>query len=1392
MDIRPLDIANYYYKFIIQSSLNDLSFSTKEGKLDLKTIDQENINKLNYFHLQKDERIDQKVEDNFSLIMKLIDLVKEKKGEDEYKIVFFPFTYKFIKKSGDRQDPYITSPIYFIFNINENIEEVMDNLLRLSLDYALDDEIEIFKGVQLSFNNLFAHHSIGAIDPERVKFFYDYLEKGEFDREYPIKNFNFYKNILAEYLNITSSGSLEDIISIFHGVIQNKHRYYMDEIESEVSYKSTIALVESESLIEADKINGGLLKAYKNSILPFLQENPKTDDKLARVFFKHESRHLPNSKALFGKIKENSFDFDFIKSIELQKQQLGSFNSKFPLTLSQRYAINAYLSPLEIIPVNGPPGTGKTALLRAIFSNYIVENAFAAKDSYDGLKNDPYKLIDTGKPILGTSSVRQAINNIIEGISGGFSDEKKSGLFSERWLQLPNYPVKTPVDLISNNIVVPQLRNSENRYDSSTNILYTSLETIYAYIADLYAPDNVVAIEHNYIENAKQVLNMSNDANLDDIIDILDEKMQHLRTAIHDKIDDFSVNYSRQYDKLQQFYKWRLIDGPSLEAYNQKKNILTQLKNHVNKYENILKDDSLIINVEKCEKEYNTSSELSKLGYEQQSTDMKLLKNSFTEEYFNSMKTVFNNLNSQILPQVNDLIDEYNLLRKELIEVGFFRKIINKLTGREKKLKKAIIEYEQEGLYSALSNQTIKLLDIEINRNIVYAKYHNDIPQNIANKYFSLVQNDITNWSDEISTYLENIFKKIRSSSELLMPVKEATLLVYNPSHFLQISHKEQYQKDIEKELNKLTTLHEQEKNSNQERLAQNIVKIIDKYELTDLCKNLEFHNIQDGSMSKITIEVQKQLKPYKDMINDAMNLGFETFIQDLEKEKNYLEKVFEDLDKKERFKLFFYSLHMLEGLFVVNLKRLNQIHHTSELRCPLCNDELSESGGSFNCVNQKSKKIGDKWDNDVGTCKFKLWKKSKYSYKNLNEKIEFALDVETRSDLFDLLKNRFKQNSKVYGIKFYAGGYHIAESSHSNNINLLSNKLKNLHILTPLFPMLTVTMHSLFGSFSIGKKNEKKLTKNFFDLTLSDESGMILSPVALPALYNTKRMVIVGDEKQIEPVYPFDKKIDRKIIKTISDELDYDLFHGRYSAINNNFIKVANQSTHIDYPEIKSHEGQALWLKEHFRCKDEIIDYCNEIVYKGILIPKVRENAKEKLLYLDNDENVKSLMIFDVESIVNNNTSENEALKIVKVLKNNIETFTEIYNSYHSDQDHSFTKIDVNEFYKHIGIVTPFNNQKNMIKKHLPNENNLNEILVGTVHAFQGSEREIIIFSPAIDKSCNYTHFANSDDGNMMNVAVSRAKSAFWVFGSCQGMKNAGEYTKELVSYIEQHGKII
>ncbi|MCB8818354.1 C-terminal helicase domain-containing protein [Desulfosporosinus shakirovi] len=82
------------------------------------------------------------------------------------------------------------------------------------------------------------------------------------------------------------------------------------------------------------------------------------------------------------------------------------------------------------------------------------------------------------------------------------------------------------------------------------------------------------------------------------------------------------------------------------------------------------------------------------------------------------------------------------------------------------------------------------------------------------------------------------------------------------------------------------------------------------------------------------------------------------------------------------------------------------------------------------------------------------------------------------------------------------------------------------------------------------------------------------------------------------------------------------------------------------------------------------------------------------------------------------------------------------------------------------MGIITPFKAQVQAIraelKKVLPVYHL--KISIGTVHTFQGAERRVIILSTVYGNQdgCYFIDANNS----LMNVAVSRAKDHFFVFG--------------------------
>ncbi len=94
----------------------------------------------------------------------------------------------------------------------------------------------------------------------------------------------------------------------------------------------------------------------------------------------------------------------------------------------------------------------------------------------------------------------------------------------------------------------------------------------------------------------------------------------------------------------------------------------------------------------------------------------------------------------------------------------------------------------------------------------------------------------------------------------------------------------------------------------------------------------------------------------------------------------------------------------------------------------------------------------------------------------------------------------------------------------------------------------------------------------------------------------------------------------------------------------------------------------------------------------------------------------------------------------------------------------------------KEIGIIAPYRDQVNLLVKALGEP----EIDVATVHKFQGREKDVIVLSTVDDIVTNF-----SDDPNLLNVAVSRAKKKLIVVTS-EEEQPLGSNIGDLISYIQ------
>jgi len=337
-----------------------------------------------------------------------------------------------------------------------------------------------------------------------------------------------------------------------------------------------------------------------------------------------------------------------------------------------------------------------------------------------------------------------------------------------------------------------------------------------------------------------------------------------------------------------------------------------------------------------------------------------------------------------------------------------------------------------------------------------------------------------------------------------------------------------------------------------------------------------------------------------------------------------------------------------------------------------------------------------------------------------------------------------------------------LADISGSSNKTGKATIIPRWHRRMMLTPCAVATFASLPGKLAYSRKTGGKWAKeylyNFIDLLIVDEAGQVLPEVAGASFSLAKRALIIGDTQQIEPISSVPKPVDignlREVGLLQSDE-DWDTLSERgLCTTTGSAMRLAQESCRVSlYDELE----KGLYLFEHRRCYDEIIEYSNALCYKGKLRPlrgRVPTDAKlPGLGYLHVDGRAMRAGSSRANSL--------EARTIAAWLEANR---SELESRYQARLE------------KIVGVVTPFGRQVREIRTALANRGvsvDLRDgMTVGTVHALQGAERPVVIFSPVYSKHADGNFIDAS--ASMLNVTVSRAKDSCLVFGDMDVLATA------------------
>lgn len=331
------------------------------------------------------------------------------------------------------------------------------------------------------------------------------------------------------------------------------------------------------------------------------------------------------------------------------------------------------------------------------------------------------------------------------------------------------------------------------------------------------------------------------------------------------------------------------------------------------------------------------------------------------------------------------------------------------------------------------------------------------------------------------------------------------------------------------------------------------------------------------------------------------------------------------------------------------------------------------------------------------------------------------------------------------------------------------------------LTPCIVSTLHSLPSHMTHsvfegeGQFRDEYLI-NEIDLLIIDEAGQVAPDVAGASMALTKKVLAIGDVHQIKPVATQSQMVDvgnlshQGLLPSV--EKYEALRESGRSVVDGSVMRIAQSASRYHYLE-QAEPG--MFLREHRRCLNEIIAYCNDLCYRGLLQPLRDRPAIDTELppfgYVHVDGRAET-------PPSGSRINRLEAITIAEWLVDQRERLEVVH-------DKPLGQI--------VGVVTPFKAQANLVEREcLARDIKVGggnaEMTVGTVHALQGAERPIVLFSAVYSRHDDGS-FIDSDP-SLLNVAVSRAKDSFLVFGDMDVIGTAARGTPRhlLGRYLFSH----
>ena len=261
-------------------------------------------------------------------------------------------------------------------------------------------------------------------------------------------------------------------------------------------------------------------------------------------------------------------------------------------------------------------------------------------------------------------------------------------------------------------------------------------------------------------------------------------------------------------------------------------------------------------------------------------------------------------------------------------------------------------------------------------------------------------------------------------------------------------------------------------------------------------------------------------------------------------------------------------------------------------------------------------------------------------------------------------------------------------------------------------------------------------LESGLFDLVIVDEASQCSLAGVLPLVYRAKRLAVVGDPCQLNPIVSLSDGLLQEIAAQTgfdNDDLRARGIHHKYGSAYSAF-------------EFAARPQRPVLLNEHYRCHPHIARWFNRTFYKGALtvLTDVSDTSRRD----------RAICWVDVDGAATRPAAGSW------------------FNRAEAEQTVRQLRAVIESGYETVGVVTPFTAQAKLIERIAKTQigpDRLEEIdfASGTAHRFQGGERQAILFSSVLSPGMAPSGARWIEkERNLLNVAVSRARRALIVLG--------------------------